>query len=296
MSARFGRIVPAMITPFDTNGALDVDMAVTLAKWLIDQGTEGLVLTGTTGEGPTVTDEEDWELWRTLSETLTIPIIAGAGTNDTAHSIEQVKKAEQCGVDGVLVVTPYYNRPSQAGIYAHFEAVAQATSLPVMVYDIQGRTSKNIETPTLIAMANEIPNVLALKDAAGDPGETARVVAESPSDFEVYCGDDSLTLPAIAVGAVGVVSVCAHWTSPEFVTMFDATAAGDWDTARAANTAMLDSYAFEGSAEVPNPVPSKAMLRTLGLAVGEPRLPMGPTPVGLEDAARALYANLVSKR
>ena len=251
---------------------------------------------GTTGEGPTITDDEDWELWRTLKETLTIPIVAGAGTNDTAHSIEQVKKAEECGADGVLVVTPYYNRPSQAGIYAHFAAVAGATSLPVIVYDIQSRTSKNIETATLIAMANEIPNVLALKDAAGHPDETARVIVETPSDFDVYSGDDSLTLPLLAVGAVGVVSVCAHWTSPEWVKLFDAVAANDWDAARAANTAMLDSFDFEGSAEIPNPVPSKAMLRTLGFAVGEPRLPMGPTPEGVEDTARAVYAALVSQR
>ncbi len=296
MSARFGRILPAMITPFDESGDVDVDMAVTLAKRLIGEGSEGLVLTGTTGEGPTITDEEDWELWRTVKESVTVPVIAGAGTNDTAHSIEQVKMAEECGVDGVLVVTPYYNRPSQAGIYAHFEAVAGATSLPVMVYDIQSRTSKNIETPTLVAMANEISNVAALKDAAGSPDETARVIAETGDDFEVYSGDDSLTLPLIAIGAVGVVSVCAHWTSPEFVKMFDACAAGDLAEARSANASMLDSYDFEGSPEIPNPVPSKAMLRMLGLAVGEPRLPMGPTPEGVEDEAKRIYADLLSRR
>lgn len=296
MLRRFGRIAPAMITPFDTDGALDIDVALAMARWLVEQGSDGLILTGTTGEGPTITDAEDWELWRTLSEALTVPIVAGAGTNDTAHSIEQVKAAEQCGAAGVLVVTPYYNRPSQAGIYQHFEAIAGATTLPVMVYDIQSRTSKNIETATLIAMANDIPNVLALKDAAGDPAETARVIAETPDAFEVYSGDDSLTLPLIGVGAVGVVSVCAHWTSPEFVKMFDATDAGDWDAARAANTAMLDSYDFEGSAEIPNPVPTKAMMRTLGFAVGEPRLPMGPTPDGLDDVARSLYSTLESQR
>ncbi len=295
MSPRFGRVVPAMITPFAADGSLDVDASVMLARWLVEQGCEGLVVTGTTGEGPTLTDEEDWELWRAIAEAVTVPVVIGSTTNDTRHSVAQSIRAAECGADGLLVVTPYYNKPSQAGIRAHFEAVAAATDLPVMVYDIPGRTGRNIETDTLIAMCNEIPNVVALKDAAGSPDETAKVIART-SGIDVYSGDDSLTLPLIAVGAVGVVSVCAHWTAPEMVDMFDAAERGDFAAARAANTKMLDSYDFETSNWAPNPVPTKAMLRTMGLPVGEPRLPMGPTPDGLEDRAREIYAALVGSR
>ena len=296
MTARFGRVVPAMITPFNDNGDLDVDGAVKLARWLVDQGSEGLVLTGTTGEGPSITDEEDRELWRAVAEAVTVPVVAGSGTNDTAHSIEQTKQAEACGVDGVLVVTPYYNRPSQAGLYEHFSAVARSTSLPVMLYDIPSRTGRKLDTSTLVALATEVPNIVAVKDAAGDPGETARVVARAPEGFEVYSGDDSLTLPLIAVGAVGVVSVCAHWTAPEFVRLFDAVENGNWEEARRINAIMFDSYDFESTDEAPNPVPTKAMMRMLGSPVGEPRLPMGPTPDGLQDTARAVFADLCQQR
>lgn len=296
MSGRFGRIVPAMITPFADDGSLDVDGAVKLAKWLIDQGCDGLVVTGTTGEGPTITDEEDWELWRAITEAVSVPVVIGSGTNDTRHSVEQSQMAKECGADGLLIVTPYYNKPSQAGIRAHFEAIATSVDLPIVVYDIPPRTHRKIETDTLLAMARELPNIVALKDAAGDPGETARVIAEAPDGFDVYSGDDSLTLPLLAVGAVGVISVSAHWTAPDFVEMFDAFEAGDLERARKANARMIDSYSFESTNDAPNPVPTKAMLRTLGLPAGEPRLPMGPTPDGLEDRAREVYSALVSAR
>ena len=195
MTAQFGRVIPAMVTPFSKDGALDVDASVTLAKWLVEQGSEGLVITGTTGEGPTVTDEEDWELWRAVAEAVTVPVIAGTTTNDTAHSIHQTRKAEELGCDGILAVTPYYNRPSQAGIYAHFEAVASSTSLPVVLYDIPVRTGRKIETATMLQLAEQVPNIVAVKDAAGNPGETAKVVRDAPEGFEVYSGDDALRFP-----------------------------------------------------------------------------------------------------
>ena len=295
MSARFGRVVPAMVTPFDDNGDLDVDAGVQLAKWLIGQGCDGLVITGTTGESPTLTDEEDWELWRAVCEAVTVPVVIGPTTNDTRHSVSQSKMAAECGADGLLVVTPYYNRPSQAGIRAHFEAVAAATDLPIIVYDIPGRTGRKIENATLISMFDEMPTVVALKDAAGSPDETAKVIAAT-NGVDVYSGDDSLTLPLISIGACGVISVCAHWTAPEMNAMFDAAERGDLAEARLWNTAMLDSYDFETGDIAPNPVPTKAMLRTLGLPVGEPRLPMGPTPDGLEDRAREIHAALVAGR
>ena len=294
MTARFGRVIPAMVTPFASDGSLDIDASVQLAKWLIEQGAEGLVLTGTTGESPTITDEEDWELWRSVCEVVTVPVIAGTTTNDTAHSIEQTKKAEELGCDGILAVTPYYNRPSQAGIYAHFSAVASATTLPVVLYDIPVRTGRKIDTSTLLSLANDVDNIVALKDASGSPGETAKLIRDAPSGFEVYSGDDNLTLPLLAVGAVGVISVAAHWSAPEHVALMDAWNAGDVVEARRINARLLESYDFESGDLNPNPVPTKAMLRTLGLPVGEPRLPMGPTPDGLEDAAIAVYARLKS--
>lgn len=281
-----------MVTPFSQDNALDVDASVALAKWLVEQGSEGLVITGTTGEGPAVTDEEDWELWRAIAEAVTVPVIAGTTTNDTAHSIHQTRKAEELGCDGILAVTPYYNRPSQAGIYAHFEAVASSTSLPVVLYDIPIRTGRKIETSTMLQLAHQVPNIVAVKDAAGNPGETAKVIRDAPEGFEVYSGDDALTLPLLAVGAVGVISVAAHWTAPEQVAMMNAWDSGNASEARRINSLLLDSFDYETGDAAPNPVPTKAMLRTLGLNVGEPRLPMGPTPQGLEDTAREVYARL----
>ena len=291
MSARFGRVVPAMVTPFASDGSLDVDAAVTLAKWLVSEGAEGLVITGTTGEGPTITDEEDWDLWEAVAASVTVPVVAGTTTNDTAHSIEQTRKAAELGVDGILAVTPYYNRPSQAGLIAHFGAIAECTDLPIVLYDIPVRTGRKIDTATLLELA-KVPNIVAVKDAAGNPGETAKLVAQAGAGFEVYSGDDALTLPLLAVGAVGVISVAAHWSAPEHVAMFDAWESGDATKAREINALLAESFDFESGDAAPNPVPTKAMLRTLGLPVGEPRLPMGPTPPGLEDRAREVYARL----
>ncbi len=281
-----------MVTPFAADGSLDVDAAVRLAHWLVDQGSEGLVITGTTGEGPTITDEEDWHLWRAIAEAVTVPVVAGTSTNDTAHSVTQTQRAAELGVDGILAVTPYYNRPSQAGLAAHFRAIAQATHLPVILYDIPVRTGRKIDTPTLIQLAHEVPNIVGVKDAAGNPAETAVVIDQTPDDFEVYSGDDGLTLPLLAVGAVGVISVAAHWSAPQHVAMMDAWAKGDVARATRINQTLLESFAFETGDAAPNPVPTKAMLRTLGVDVGEPRLPMGPTPAGLEDEAKQVYARL----
>ena len=292
MSAQFGRVLPAMVTPFAADGSLDVDAAVALARWLVEQGSEGLVVTATTGEGQTITDEEDWELWAAVAEAVTVPVIVGTGTNDTAHSVEQTAKAAELGVAGALVVTPYYNRPSQAGIAAHFTAVAEASDLPIVVYDNPVRAARQIDIDTLVALATYVPNIVAVKDAAGNPGQTANLIAQAPNNFEVYSGDDALTLPLLAVGAVGVIGVAANWSAPEHVAMFDAWESGDLVKAREINALLQESFDFETGDQAPNPVPTKAMLRTLGLPVGEPRLPMGPTPAGLEDTARQVYARL----
>ena len=292
MSARFGAVLTAMVTPFDDEGRLDLDAAVALARWLVDTGNDGLVVTGTTGEAPTLTDAEKADVWRAVAEAVTVPVIAGAGSNDTAHSVELVKVAEQCGVAGILAVTPYYNRPSQAGIAAHFTAVAEATSLPVMLYDIPFRTGRKIEHATLLELIRNVANIVAVKDATSELNGSARLVAEAPDDFELYSGEDAVTLPLLAVGAVGTVSVASHWTAALQAEMLAAFFKGDVETARRINARLLPSFAFESGDLNPNPVPSKAMLRTLGHRVGECRPPMGPTPDGLEDRAREILAGL----
>lgn len=290
--ARFGRVLTAMVSPFDESGALDVDGAVTLARWLVDQGNEGLVVTGTTGESPTLTHDEDLRLWEAVAQAVTVPVIAGAGNNDTASSIERVKSAESVGAAGILAVTPYYNRPSQAGLEAHFAAIAGATSLPVMLYDIPFRTGRKLDTATILRLAGTNANVVAVKDAAGDVAESASLVARAPDGFELYSGEDKLNLPLLAIGAVGFVGVASHWTAPETRALFDAWERGDVAEARRIDQLLRPSYAYESSDAAPNPVPTKTMLRTLGLPGGLTRPPLGPVPDGLEDEARRVHTDL----
>ena len=292
MTARFGTVLSAMVTPFDASGALDLDAARTLARWLQDNGNDGLVLAGTTGEAPVLTDDERLALFAAVIESVTIPVIAGTGTNDTAHSVRMTKEAAALGAAGVLVVCPYYNRPSQAGIDAHIRACASASELPVMVYDIPIRTGRKITTATLLRLMREVPNVVALKDAAGNPGETAALISSAPSGVEVYSGDDSMTLPLLAAGAVGVVGVATHWTGSDHQDMFKLWDKGDVVGARAVNARMLESFAFETGDEAPNPVPTKSMLRHLGMAVGQARLPMGVEPEWLPARTKEVWANL----
>ena len=293
MGTRFGQVVTAMVTPFDDDLALDVDAAVALARWLVEHGSDGLVLAGSTGEGTSLTDAEKADLWRAVVEAVTVPVVAGTGTADTAHSIELTRTAAACGVAGVLVVTPYYARPPQAGLAAHFRAVADAAGdVPVIIYDIPVRTGRKVATETILGLARDVPNVVALKDAAADVAATARLLAEAPGDFEVYSGDDALTLPLLAVGAVGVISVASHWAGPFFGEMITAFTKGDVDGARSANARLLDSYGFETGDANPNPIPAKAAMRALGLPVGQCRLPLGPAPDGLDQRASELVANL----
>lgn len=294
--ARFGRVVTAMVTPFDASGALDLDGARRLARWLQDNGNDGLVVAGTTGEAPVLTDDERLSLFEAVIGAVTIPVIAGTGTNDTLHSVHMTREASKLGAAGVLVVAPYYNRPPQSGIAAHVKAVAGATDLPVVVYDIPVRTGRKISTSTLLSLARDVKNVVALKDAAGNPGETANVIADAPAGFEVYSGDDGLTLPLMAVGAVGVIGVATHWSAPEHQRMFAAWEAGDVATARAINQTLLESFAYETGDESPNPIPSKVMMNLLGVPVGECRLPMGPPAEFVAGRARKVLDNLLARR
>lgn len=292
MSPSIGRVATAMVTPFDERGELDLDAAVELANWLVENGSDSLVLAGTTGESPTLTESEELVLFRTVRDAVSVPVVAGAGSNSTASAVEQTRRASETGVDAILSVAPYYNRPSQAGLEAHFRAVAAATDLPVIVYDIPGRTGRKIATETLLRLAHDVPNITGLKDAAGDPAETARVIAEAPSDFEVYSGDDPLTLPLLAVGAVGVISVASHWVGRQMGEMIDAFLKGDLAAARRINAELIASYDYETGDDAPNPIPTKTLLRVLGLKVGECRPPMGPAPDGLAERARKVLEDL----
>ena len=283
---RFGSVVTAMVTPFGDDGALDLDGAATLARHLADNGSDGLVVAGTTGEGPVLSDQETVDLWRTVVDAVTIPVVAGTGTNDTAHSIALTQAAGGTGVQGVLVVTPYYSRPSSAGLSAHFRAVAGATDLPVLLYDIPVRTGRRIGTELLIELGNSVGNIVGVKDSTADPASAARVVAETPDSFELYSGDDAMTLPLLAVGGVGIVSVAAHWAGSLFAEMVGAFGSGDLVRARAANARLFESYQFESSDAFPNPMPAKAACRALGLPAGQCRLPNAVAPGSLDEQAR----------
>jgi len=294
--ARFGKVLTAMITPFDESGALDLDAARTLARWLQDNGNDGLVVAGTTGEAPALSEDETLSLFAAVVEAVSIPVIAGTGSNNTAHAVHLTKEATALGVSGILAVCPYYNRPSQAGIEGHLRAMADASPLPQVVYDIPVRTGRKISTALLLKLAREVPNIVALKDAAGNPGETAVLIANAPDGFEVYSGDDGLTLPLLACGAVGVIGVATHWTGVDHQELFGLWDKGDIVGARAVNARLLESFAFETGDDAPNPIPTKAMMRHLGFAVGQARLPMGPAPAFVDERAPQVMANLLARR
>jgi 4-hydroxy-tetrahydrodipicolinate synthase len=291
-AGRFGAVVTAMATPFDDEGRLDVDGAVTLARHLVANGSDGLVVTGTTGEGPTLSDAERKSLWETVARSVTVPVIAGSSSNDTAHSVELTRAASTLGVAGILAVTPYYNRPSQAGIAAHFAAVAAVTPLPVIIYDIPVRTGRKVNLETMLRLVDQCPNIVGVKDASADPAGAARLVARAGEGFECYSGDDSLTLPLLAVGAVGVVSVAGHWVGSEIGEMIRRFFEGDVAGARDLNAALIGPVSFQSSDEAPNPIPTKAVLRVRGLPAGQCRLPMGQAPDGLEQKAREMLSAL----
>ena len=293
---RFGQVVTAMVTPFNKDGSLNLDGAKRLARWLQDNGNDGLVIAGTTGEAPVLTDDERLSLFKAVVEAVTIPVIAGTGTNDTAHSIHLTKEATKLGVAGILAVTPYYNRPSQAGIDAHMRAVCESTNLPVVIYDIPVRTGRKINTTTLAKLANEVKNVAGVKDAAGNPAESARLMTMVPKSFELISGDDGLTLPLMAVGCTAVIGVATHWSGVDHQEMFKKWNAGDTAGARAVNARLVESFAFETGDDNPNPLPTKAMMNHLGLDVGDARLPMGPPPAGLAERAAQVMKNLVAAR
>jgi 4-hydroxy-tetrahydrodipicolinate synthase len=281
-----------MVTPFDSSGAVDLDGAVTLAKWLCEHGNDFLVVTGTTGESPVLSDTEKADLWRAVAGAVSAPVVAGTSTADTAHSVELTGAAVAAGVAGILAVTPYYNRPSQAGIEAHMRAIADAAQgLPVVLYDIPVRTGRKVASDVILRLSAD-GVIIGVKDATANPAGTAALLAEAPAGFEVYSGNDGDTLPLLAIGAVGTISVESHWAGEEVAEMIAAVAKGDLEHARQVNARLMPSHRFQSSDEAPNPVPAKAMLRTLGLPAGQCRMPLGPAPRGLEDTAREVFSHL----
>lgn len=290
--ARFGSVVTAMITPFAADGTLDRDAATAVARWLVDNGNDALVLAGTTGESPVLTDEERIDLFRTVRAAVDVPLIAGSTTNDTAHSVEMTRAAADAGMDAVLAVVPYYNKPTQAGLEAHFRAVAEASPLPVMLYDVPGRTGRKLATETTLALAREVPTVVALKDAGGDPAETARLIAEAPEGFEVYSGDEPLNLAFAAYGAVGSVGVASHWSGRWQRELWEAVGKGDFATARRINTELLPSFAYMNNDHCVFSQAAKVAMGLLGLPVGECRLPLGPAPADTDQRARRVLTDL----
>jgi 4-hydroxy-tetrahydrodipicolinate synthase len=273
VKGQFGGLITAMVTPFDSDGRVELGAAQKIAAWLLDNGSEGLVVTGTTGEGPTLSDQEKAAVWRAVVEAVGDrgSVIAGSGTNDTAHSIHLTQQAEKAGCDAALVVTPYYNRPPQSGLLAHFQAVARATALPILVYDIPARTGRKIEHVTLLTLA-ETPNIVGVKDAAGDVQGAARLVAQAPEGFEVYCGNDADTLPWLSVGAVGVISVASHVAGTKMAEMMGVYWAGDPERARRLNAELIGIYDVMNVTA--NPIPVKAAMELVGHPAGPPRLPL----------------------
>jgi 4-hydroxy-tetrahydrodipicolinate synthase len=285
MAGRFGSVVTAVVTPFREDHAVDLDRAQELASWLVDNGSDAVVVAGSTGESPTLTHKEKAELFRCVGEAIRGrgKVICGTGTYSTAETLELTQAAEDAGADGILVVTPYYNKPPQRGLVAHFERVADATELPIVLYNIPGRTATRIEHETLMQLA-ERPNIVAVKDSTGDFQAITKLVAESPEGFEVYSGDDWATFGYMCLGAVGVVSVASHLVGPQIRQMIDLIETGDVPAARKIHDSL--SPLFNALFVTSNPIPLKAALEMVGRSCGDPRLPLVPATSEERDRVR----------
>lgn len=288
----FGRLITAMVTPFNADGHIDWQTTGRLIDHLIEeQLSDSLVVSGTTGESPTLSDEEKLELFRFAVKHANgrCKIIAGTGSNNTAHSIHLTKDAEAAGVDGILLVAPYYNRPSQEGLYQHFKAVAEATALPIILYNVEGRTGVNLSAETTLRLA-QIDNVVATKDCASTD-QLTQIISGAPANFKVYSGDDSSVLPALAVGGYGIISVASHIVGPQIKELINAYFNGNVQEAARINGQLHPIFKglFYCPHPVPNPVAVKFALGLKGLPVGGVRLPL----VTVNEAEAAFLRNLV---
>jgi 4-hydroxy-tetrahydrodipicolinate synthase len=285
MAGRFGSVVTAMVTPFRDDHAVDLDRAQELASWLVDNGSDAIVVAGSTGESPTLTHKEKAELFRAVGEAIRGKgqLVCGTGTYSTAETLELTQAAEDAGADGLLVVTPYYNKPPQRGLIAHFERLAAATDLPIVLYNIPGRTGTRIEHATLLQLAKR-PNIVAVKDSTDDFQSISKLIAEAPAGFEVYSGDDWATFGYVCLGAVGVVSVASHLVGTQIRQMVDLIGSGDVPAARKLHEAL--SPLFNALFVTSNPIPLKAALEMVGRGCGEPRLPLVPATAEERERVR----------
>lgn len=271
----FGTVSTAMVTPFDRKENIDFGKTTQLIQYLLQNGTDSLVVAGTTGESPTLTKEEKVALFTHVVKVVDgrVPVIAGTGSNNTKQTVELTKEAERTGVDAIMIVTPYYNKPSQLGIRKHVEAVASETTLPVMLYNVPGRTITSM-TPETIIELSKLPNVVAVKEASGDLGAMTKIIRETSDDFLVYSGEDALTLPSVAIGATGIISVASHVIGKEMQTMISSAKEGDLASAAVWNGKLLP--VMEAMFAAPSPAPVKTALQVKGIDVGTVRLPLLP--------------------
>jgi 4-hydroxy-tetrahydrodipicolinate synthase len=273
MAGRFGSVVTAMVTPFRDDFSLDLEGAQSLADWLLDNGTDTVLVAGTTGEGPTLSHEEKGRLLAAVIEVARGrgKVWCSSGTYSTEESIEATRQAEKAGADAALTVTPYYNKPPQRGLIAHFTKIAESTDLPVVLYNIPGRTATPIEADTLLRLA-EVENIVGVKDSTGDFQSAGRIISETPDDFDLYSGDDWATFPLVCMGAAGIVSVASHLVGREIHEMVDQATVGDVSSAWKIHARLLPL--FKGLFITSNPIPVKAALEIAGRPVGPPRLPL----------------------
>jgi 4-hydroxy-tetrahydrodipicolinate synthase len=284
-----GRVSTAMVTPFDHKGNIDFSKTTQLINYLIDNGTDSLVVAGTTGESPTLTKEEKVALFRHVVKAVNgrIPVIAGTGSNNTHASIELTKKAAEAGVDAIMLVAPYYNKPSQEGLYQHFKAIADSTSLHVMLYNIPGRSSVNIDPDTIVRLSG-VENITAVKEAGGNLDAMTKIISNTPDDFSLYSGDDGLTLPIMSIGGKGIVSVASHVIGNEMQQMIKDFVEGNVSAAAKAHQKLLP--VMKGLFTSPSPTPVKTALQMKGLDVGSVRLPLIP----LSEAERTKLSQLLN--
>ncbi|MGS0764691.1 4-hydroxy-tetrahydrodipicolinate synthase [Syntrophomonas curvata] len=281
------RLLTAMITPYDGDLQVDYAKAAELAEYLVNNGTQGIVVSGTTGEAPALSDEEKLRLFAAVKGKMgkRVPVWAGTGSNDTRHTVELSREAERTGVDGIMLVCPYYNKPSQEGLYRHFRQIAEAVALPILLYNIPGRTGINLLPETVVRLA-EIDNIAAIKEASGNLDQVSALINMLPDDMLVYSGDDSLTLPMMALGAQGIVSIASHLIGKQMREMIDAFLNGD--VKRAADLHKQFFPIFKGLFITSNPVPLKEALNQLGLNVGGLRLPLADADASEKKIIREL--------
>lgn len=283
-----GTLLTAAVTPFDERGRLDTAEAARIAGYLVERGNDGIVVAGSTGEGQTLDDDERDELIRAVKAAVGehVTVIANAGTNDTRASVAAAKRAQAAGADAILAVVPYYNKPTQRGMLAHFGAIAQATPLPVAIYNIPGRTGANMLPETLLELARRHSNVTAVKESSGDLKQIGTILAQRPEGFIVWCGDDHLFLPCLAMGADGLIGVASHLCAPAYRRMIEAFRAGRVDEAARIHLSLLPL--IDALFATTNPIPVKWAMRQLGFATGECRLPLDAMPESLAQRLQPL--------